>query len=200
LYSNHDLLGFQNANLDDFCLWLVDVTMRWRAPRLNLSPASCARQILSVSSRRRRPSTRALAQCRYVRSEHGTLPPHIRVGCISCCELSARKWWKQWPGAGKRRSFGERRLHLRQTPPTRDRSAHSLFVDAAGECRGGRPEAAPGGNCADRRGAFQIDPSPLLSLRAGNGSSCPSPDLAEFDRGSVKSHETAAFTWASVER
>jgi hypothetical protein len=24
--------------------------------------------------------------------------------------------------------------------------------------------------------------------------------VAEFDRGSVKSHETAAFTWAGVER
>src|SRR6516225_8995329 len=45
-------------------------------------------------------------------------------------------------GGGKRRSVGERRLHLRQTPPSRDRSAHPLLINAAGERRGGGPEAA----------------------------------------------------------
>jgi hypothetical protein len=30
-------------------------------------------------------------------------------------------------GGWKRRSVGERRLHLQQTPPTRDRSAHPLL-------------------------------------------------------------------------
>jgi transcription elongation factor GreB len=45
-------------------------------------------------------------------------------------------------GGWERRSVGERRLYLRQTPPTRDRSAHPFLVDPAGERRGGRPQAA----------------------------------------------------------
>ena len=44
-------------------------------------------------------------------------------------------------GGSKRRSVGERRLHLRKTP-SRDRSAQPLLINAAGERRGGGPEAA----------------------------------------------------------
>src|SRR6516162_9328809 len=42
----------------------------------------------------------------------------------------------------KRRSVGERRLHLRKTSPSRDRPARPLLINAAGERRGGGPEAA----------------------------------------------------------
>ena len=44
--------------------------------------------------------------------------------------------------AGNADRSEERRLHLRQTPPSRDRSAHPLLINAAGERRGGGPEAA----------------------------------------------------------
>src|SRR6516164_4723485 len=45
-------------------------------------------------------------------------------------------------GGWKRRPVGERRLHLRQASPARDRSAHPIPVKAAGACRGGRPKPA----------------------------------------------------------
>ena len=70
--------------------------------------------------------------------------PHPREPRVRRTKIRTR-----WPhqsggssdlGGGKRRSVGERRLHLRQTPPSRDRSAHPLLINAAGERRGGGPE------------------------------------------------------------
>ena len=62
------------------------------------------------------------------------------MSCISLRSRTPQSGGSSDRGS-KRRSVGERRLHLRKTPPSRDRSAHPLLINAAEGRRGSGPEA-----------------------------------------------------------
>ena len=94
------------------------------------------------------------------------MTPAGRRGCARSCSTCARRAAEGGGdgllGGGQRRPLGERRLHLRQEAPARDRPAHPLPDQAAGDRRDRRPGAAE----EPRAGVLRRHASPMPATAA----------------------------------